>query len=426
MGVFEDVIQQSSRKPEGFGGVLERRREKRAPMLRSSQTAMTSHLWELELIPAFGLNRLAGDIEVLAARSLDKNLFFEADILLAAWPRLTNLLAPHGCWMLCLWETTGVARSLRLFMPVRLAKVGFPRETVLQALSNEFTPIGTPLVDHECADEACQTLFQLLGDPNLGLPRTLDLTHQKTNCETFSTLRGAAQSLGLKHMLVGEHSRAALVAKPDERADGKKLLGSKRSRELRRQLRKLEGDSTVSFVSARAEDDVLDAFERFLTLELRGWKGRRGTALYNHKKIAAFSRQIVATLCSRGRCEIFSLLCDNKTIASLIMLGDEGRLMPWKMAFNEEFAACSPGSQIMYHASEKLLSRKSFIEADSLAVPDHWMMNHMWPDRIEIADLMVSLDADTDSALTEAATAKKRLLQLRTRAKRIAQKIGLR
>ena len=35
MGVFEDVIKKSSRRPEGIGGVIERRKTKRTPMLRS-------------------------------------------------------------------------------------------------------------------------------------------------------------------------------------------------------------------------------------------------------------------------------------------------------------------------------------------------------------------------------------------------------
>ena len=112
-GMFEEVISQSSRKPEGLPGVLERRRTKRLPMLRSSHTSLTTHLWELEFIPAFGLTRLIGDIEALAARSLESNIFFEADVVRSAWPRLTSLLAPKGCWMMCLWETIGEARYLR-------------------------------------------------------------------------------------------------------------------------------------------------------------------------------------------------------------------------------------------------------------------------------------------------------------------------
>ena len=114
MGVFETILAQSSRKPSGLPGVLERRATKRDPMLRTSTTGLTSHLWELELVPAFGLIRLCEDIDQLAKRTLDRNIFFESPVLRAAWPRLTSLMAPRGAWMLCLWESTGKGRSLRL------------------------------------------------------------------------------------------------------------------------------------------------------------------------------------------------------------------------------------------------------------------------------------------------------------------------
>ena len=107
MGIFEEVVAQSSRKREGLPGVLERRRTRRLPMLRTSQTSLTSHRWDLEFIPAFGLPRLRGDIDALAQRSLDTNIFFESSVISSAWPRLTSLLAPKGCWMVCLWATTG-------------------------------------------------------------------------------------------------------------------------------------------------------------------------------------------------------------------------------------------------------------------------------------------------------------------------------
>ena len=50
MGVFETILAESSRKPGGLSRVIERRAVKRDPMLRTSTTALTSHLWELELL----------------------------------------------------------------------------------------------------------------------------------------------------------------------------------------------------------------------------------------------------------------------------------------------------------------------------------------------------------------------------------------
>ncbi len=409
MGVFEDIIEKSSRRPEGFNGVLERRRTKRAPMLRSSSTNMTSHLWELELVPAFGLNRLSDQISYLAKRSVDQNIFFESTIVMAAWPRLTSLLAPSACWMLTLWETIGEERKMRLFMPVRLNTVGFPKQQVLQVLSNEFMPVGTPLLDKECPEEACENLFRLLSDPALKLPSTLDLTHQSCSTETYTHLKRAIKSLGLQSSETGTYERAALISSDDPDGKMKTVLRPKSRRELRRQLRRLEEIHNVEFLVAKTEERVLDGFERFITLELKSWKGRRGTALYNHKKITAFSRQIVAALACEDTCELHTLMCDGNAIGALIMLGKHGKMVPWKMTFDEDFSASSPGMQVMMKATETLLNDKEFIEADSLTIPSHWMMNRIWPDRLTITNLVVSLTPENNVQAAKTVAAKERL-----------------
>ncbi|MEE9374770.1 MAG: GNAT family N-acetyltransferase, partial [Rhizobiaceae bacterium] len=352
-------------------------------------------------------------------RSLDKNIFFESEVLLSAWPRLTSVLAPQGCWMLCLWETTGSGRSLRLFMPTRINKVGFPKYKVLQPLSNEYMPIGTPLIDKDCSGEACETLLRLLSDPNLGLPHIIDFTHQRQTSESFKSLQEAALNLGLKTRQSTTQQRAALFSNQNCDDYIRSSLGAKRTRELNRQLRKLSEAGDVEFSVDKLEEDVLDAFEGFMTLELKGWKGRRGTALYNHKKIAAFSRQIVAELAMKNGCEIYTFKHNQQIIAALIMLGRDGHLVPWKMAYNEELGRYSPGMQLMVKATESLTKHHDFIEADSLAVQDHWMMNHIWTDRITVTDMAIALTPKADSVLDKAMHSKTRLLGIRAYVKKL-------
>ena len=423
MGVFEKMLAQSSRKPSGLHGVLERRAKKRDPMLRTSTTGLTSHLWELELVPAFGLIRLCDDIDQLAERTLDRNIFFESPVLRAAWPRLTSLMAPRGAWMLCLWESTGKGRSLRLFMPVRLHKIGFPGQMVLQTLANHYMPVGTPMIDSDCAEEAAEILLRLLADPVLKLPQVVDFTWQRDGGASYRVLQQAAGNLGLASIRNQAHERAALFPDPADGDKPKPPLSKKRMRELARQLRKLDESGATEFKCAQTTESVMDAIEGFMTLELKGWKGRKGTALYNQKKIAAFSRQIVAELASKNHCEIFALYQNDKPIASLIMLGREGYLVPWKMAFDERLSAHSPGMQVMVNTTMLLQQRPGFIEADSLAIADHVMMNRVWSDRIGIADLTVSVSPKGTSRLQKVVKSKQHTAKLRRTAKAVLAKL---
>ncbi len=409
MGIFEMAALQPGRKRDGLGRLVERRGDTRLPTLRSSQSGMSAHLWELELVPAIALARLNHDIGALSERALDQNIFFEPTVLRAAWPRLTSLLAPHGVWMACLWQSGEDNRALRLFMPIRIHKVGLPRKTVLQPLSNQFMPIGTPLIDAEYAGEACETLLRLLSDPDLNLPDILDLAFQRTDSASTRALIAAANSLGLSNSTYNSHQRAALLSKNNGEGKNATGLSKKHLRELARQFRKLEEKGETRFEIARSQNRVLDSVEEFLTLELSGWKGRKGTALYNHKRIAAFSRQIVAELAMNKNCEIVSLKHSGKTIAALILLGREGRFVAWKIAFDETMSAYSPGMQVMVKATQDLLKRKQFLEADSLAVPNHQMMNRVWPERLAMTDMAIALTPEADQNIDQLIAAKSRL-----------------
>ncbi|MEL6750876.1 MAG: hypothetical protein AAFO70_02205, partial [Pseudomonadota bacterium] len=206
MGVFEDVIMKPgsaevSRKRE-------RRSRQRMSDMRASRTGMSASLWELELVPARALPRLVGEIDALAARAAEPNIFFTPHVLEAAWPRLNSLLAPSGAWMACLWETLGERRNLRLFMPMTAHGTGFPSTRVLSPLSNVFMPLGTPLVDADTLNEACETLLQLLGDPALTVPRIVDFTHLRAGGPVATAIEEAAVSLGLPHARSRRHERA--------------------------------------------------------------------------------------------------------------------------------------------------------------------------------------------------------------------------
>ena len=67
---------------------LDRRKTPRETTRRASHTSMTSSLWTLELLPSVALTRLGQPNANLAENALDQNLFFEPEVLLAAWPRL--------------------------------------------------------------------------------------------------------------------------------------------------------------------------------------------------------------------------------------------------------------------------------------------------------------------------------------------------
>jgi hypothetical protein len=69
------------------------------------------------------------------------------------------------------------------------------------------------------------------------------------------------------------------------------------------------------------------------------------------------------------------------------------------MAYDESVARFSPGLQAMTDVTAALLADDTIRFADSCAVPDHPLMDHLWRDRLAMADVMVALGPGASFAL---------------------------
>ncbi len=404
MSLLDTVLKAPSSGSEPFT-------ERRSSEARCASHGLTSEMWHLELYRADALSRLAPDIRALQARALDGNNFLRPEVLSASWPRLSPLLTPRGMHYACLYEVIGRDRLLRLFTPLRVTKARFGKQTVLQTLATEYGPDGTVLIDANVADEAAEHFLRLLPSPELGNHNLLELSWQKVDSETFRALQRAVHRLGLAHERTAQLQRAALRRPSDETAADpiRQMIGKKRRKEYQRLLNRLSDHGKVTFERSRNGERILKTLEEFLRLESRGWKGGRGSGLYNNKHTIAYARQMIYELSDAKACEMFALKLDDKSIAALIVLGTGGYLDTWKIVYDEAYAAYSPGVQIMLHTTSELLARPGFVEADSLAAPDHPMINHIWRDRLSLTDLTVALHSEAGPALEKRVDEKVRM-----------------
>ena len=178
---------------------------------------------------------------------------------------------------------------------------------------------------------------------------------------------------------------------------------AKRRRDLERCRRRLEAQGTVSVSIAREPEAFRLALEDFFILEASGWKGQARSALISDRFRAAFAREALNALAAKDKARIFSLRLDNEAIASLVVLVDDGEAYAWKSAYDERFAKVSPGHLIMAEATRVLIADPTVQRADSCAVPDHFVMNRFWHDRIEIGTLVVGLHPGMQDAVERAA-----------------------
>lgn len=410
MGIFEDAMERTHHRTGGLPALIASHRKAAPGTHRVSRTNLSQQLWQLELHLPDSLPDLLDDVTSLANRSLDQNLFFGPAVLTACWPRMAALIAPHGAHFLCVYESTDDnTRQLRFFAPVQTAKVGLPARQVLQILSSDYAPLGTPLLDETIPVETLENLFQLLADPALKLPKIVDFIHQRQESKTYQALQTAAKNLGFETGTARQHRRALLTPNSDMHNS----LSKKRRKEFSRQERRLAELGSLSIARYSSPETIADALDAFLMLESKGWKGRRGTALYNKKQTTAFARQMLTQLCDLQCAEITALKLDGKTIASLILFKQDGNWITWKITFDEAYAAYSPGVQLMVQTTQLMIQEPNFREADSLAIENHPMIDSLWRSRITILDFVIQLSDDTKQDLTRVLNAKSNLTRVR-------------
>jgi hypothetical protein len=147
----------------------------------------------------------------------------------------------------------------------------------------------------------------------------------------------------------------------------------------------------VAFEMARSPADVAQALQGFLALEAKGWKGAAGSALVQDPGLKRFAETAVDALARQRQAGVAQLLLGSQPIASIVTLQSGGGVWSWKIAYDESLARFSPGVQAMMELTDTLLADDTVAFADSCATPDHPMIDHLWRERLAMADLMFAL-----------------------------------
>ncbi len=326
----------------------------------------------------------------LAARALEPNPFLERGFALTTARRFSPAERPR---FLALRDPRG---GLVAVFP--LAPSGFSRRAGLLALwRDELTTLGTPLVDR---DRAPDILAAFLDWAARASPAGGALfPHIVIGGPFHAALDAAAACRGRRVEILESAASAALLPGGSAEEKCRAAGGRKRVNEIRRQGRRLAEMGGVEVSVRRAPDEVRAAVEEFLALEASGWKARRG-AFLSKPALTTFLRGATRLLAAEGLCRIAALRLDGRAVAMAIFLESQNRSYLWKIAYDEDLRAQAPGIQLVQALTALQLARAEVELTDSCAVSGHEMIGALWPERIAIGDVAVSLDDEEfDSAL---------------------------
>lgn len=325
----------------------------------------------------------------LARQALEPNAFYESWALL---PAIEGLAAHPGQIAVLLVWVDGSHSALAGLFP--LAQERSYRKVPVRHWMNWLhlhCPLGTPLIHREYAQEALSALFEWLREHSDAM--AFSLNKIPAEGEFARHLHLQVQQLG--GWLDGHDvwERALLQGGLSGEAYVMAHLRKKKLKEYSRLRRRLEDLGELEFqVLLPGQGTALSQWtNEFLYLEQEGWKGRALTAMGCNNGERTFAETLIRNAAERGQLMMLKMLLNGETIAIKLNLvsATEGSYA-LKIAYNEHYAAYSPGVLLELENIYTMLDNTPLAWMDSCAVPNHPMIDHLWAERRRMANFHIS------------------------------------
>ncbi len=265
--------------------------------------------------------------------------------------------------------------------------------------------IGTPLLRRGRERGAMRSLVSWIGTGGAGIG-FLRLTQLCVGGAVHRALVEMCDASDCTLVPRRRHARAVLHRGHDVETLLRDGYSTKRRAELRRRFRRFDEGGCVALAERRLSPaeapTVADAFMR---LERMGWKGTDpdGVALARTPAEHAFFHDVLARA-SRGGHALATVLSRNDApVAIGITLRHGDALFGFKTAFDRAHARSSPGIRLFHETTRAMLADPAVALYDSCAMPDHPVIDAVWPDRRETLEIDIVAPGTVNAGATRLA-----------------------
>lgn len=334
-------------------------------------------------------NELAGREEAwrnLLLRSHERNVFLEPGFAVF---QAQHQPAGRRPQFLLIWGDADRSDPAKLigFFSLHLPRPGTGR--VARLWLTRMMTLSTPLLDRTRSLQAVDLLHRYLATHHPHID-ALVLPQVAIDGPVAEILRRHAGAHGLTATIFDRKLRAIATRSASPDWFLKEYVSAKKRKELARQRRRLSEQGEVSYTSSTKPAGVRAAVEKFLALEASGWKGESETALLCDPSKAAFVRAMTRQFAQTESCRVDALEVDGKPVAMGIILCAGRSAYYWKTTYNEAYSRYSPGVLFTIEMTQKLIEAGIHDIIDSCAIPNHPMIDQLWPERIAIGDLFIA------------------------------------
>jgi CelD/BcsL family acetyltransferase involved in cellulose biosynthesis len=259
----------------------------------------------------------------------------------------------------------------------------------LSGLPHEYAFVAGPVIDSSRTEEVTAAFLRTIAT-HPDLPKVIHARFLDGGVDAWSALLSALG--GRRRMMLSDRPRAFYT-----RDVGAKRSGSTRKK-MRQDWNRLAALGEVVVVNNRQPEAARAAFETFLTMEEKSWKGANGTALLCSASDTQFVRRWFSNLADAGAASVALLTLDGKPIAAQVVLRQGTTAYTWKIAYDGDYEKCSPGVLLVDKLAEQLL--EDGIEQIESCSPQGGFMEKIWSGRRRTVELLIEVGERPTLAFT--------------------------
>lgn len=246
--------------------------------------------------------------------------------------------------------------------------------------------LGEPLV--RPGDEA---LFWQAALPLLARApgRWLRLSALDADSPSTRALETVLARAGRRHDVTRRYGRAVLHRGLSAAEHARAHIRGKVLKEHRRLRARLAERGALVFERLAPGADASPWIDDLFRLEQTGWKGREGVAAAADPATERCFRRLLTDAHAAGTLDFHRMTVGGAPIAMLANLERGDEAFQLKIAYDEDWAAFSPGVLIEMAYLDHALDVRGLAQVDSCARAGHPMIDRLWPDRRTIVSLVV-------------------------------------
>jgi CelD/BcsL family acetyltransferase involved in cellulose biosynthesis len=214
------------------------------------------------------------------------------------------------------------------------------RHGALRSVTNDHTPrFGLLAEDASAATELARTLFAQN-------PRRVSIAALDPIGLSIKACQQAADEAGYR-VIVRPFQRSPYLEVKGEWQEYESQLSRNLLDDLRKSDRRLSKQGKLSVEITDGRERPQELLDEGFAIEACGWKGTSGTAIQSRTDTLRFYTDVARWAASRGTFRLFFLRLDQRPLAMLYALEENGICHLLKSGFDPAFSRFSPGKLLM-------------------------------------------------------------------------------